>query len=386
MIADRLQQRARSGAYDQSDPRRFADLLTADLQSVNGDKHLSASYTPPGPANPAGAPPGRSAAQAETARRDHWGLPRTEVLPGNVGYMKVTSFEGSPAAIDATASALRFLESTDAMIFDFRGMNGGSGEQSNYLISHFTSPDTVPSLVISSRIQGTRTRYTLGKVPGTRRPAVPIWILTDRGTASAGEDFSFVLQQLGRARTVGDRTAGAGHNNMSSQLGLGFAASLSVTRVSDARTHKEWERVGVLPDVAVKPSDAMDVAYVAALDSLARAEKDAGARAQLSVIRDGAWASSDPHIVPATTLAALAGTYEGGRIIAVEGGRLTFRRDASRPPRGMVAVDDSTFVLGGNLRVRFERTRDGTNMVQQLADGSLFTTRRTGDVPGDLAP
>ena len=72
--------------------------------------------------------------------------------------MKVTAFEGSPAAIEATSAALRYLEGTDAMIFDFRGMGGGSGEQSNFLISHFVGADTVPSLVVANRSQGTKGR------------------------------------------------------------------------------------------------------------------------------------------------------------------------------------------------------------------------------------
>ncbi|MEO8335704.1 MAG: hypothetical protein ABI664_12070 [bacterium] len=138
MIADKLRARLAGGAYDSAaDPRRFADLLTSDLQSVNGDRHLNAAYAPGAagnaqrPQSPGGPP------QNDAARRDHWGLGRVDVLPGNVGYMKVNAFQGSPAAIAATSAALEFLEGTDAMIFDFRGMGGGSGEQSNFLISHF---------------------------------------------------------------------------------------------------------------------------------------------------------------------------------------------------------------------------------------------------------
>ena len=60
LIASRVQSRAHEGAYDAvTDPRRFADALTSDLQSVNGDRHLSVSYASPsdaGPRRPAGAP------------------------------------------------------------------------------------------------------------------------------------------------------------------------------------------------------------------------------------------------------------------------------------------------------------------------------------------
>ncbi|MEO5813773.1 MAG: S41 family peptidase [Gemmatimonadaceae bacterium] len=386
MIADKLRVRLAAGAYDSAtDPRRFADLLTTDLQSVNGDRHLNAAYAPNGAGN---GGPRRVSPQNDGARRDHWGLGKVDVLPGNVGYMKVNGFEGSPAAIAATAAALEFLEGTDAMIFDFRGMEGGSGEQSNYLISHFVSADTVPSLLVVDRWHGTRrVRYTLASVPGLRRADVPVWILTDRGTASAGEDFAFVLQQMGRAKTVGDRTAGAGHNNAIVPVAAGFSASISLTRVSDARTGKEWERVGVQPDIRSDPSDALTIAHLAAIDSLLRATSDSSLRAQLATARLSVDATAHPRVVSAQTLAAYAGTYEGGRVIAVENGALMYRRDAERPPRAMVAVNDSTFVLNSAIQVAFERDASGgMRMVQRLADGSLFWIPRTGDVSGELAP
>jgi C-terminal processing protease CtpA/Prc len=310
------------------------------------------------------------------------------VLPGNVGYMKVNGFDGSPAAMDATSAALKFLEGTDAMIFDFRAMGGGSGEQSNFLISHFLSADTVPSLVVTDRSRGQRrVRYTLAKVPGKRRTDIPVWILTDRGTASAGEDFAFVLQQIGRAKTVGDRTAGAGHNNAITPLAAGFSSSISFTRVADARTGKEWERVGVQPDIRTEPSNALTVAHLAALDSLQHMASDPAQRASLTSARLAVAAQANPHVIPAQALASYAGTYEGGRVIAIENGALLYRRDASRPPRPMVAVNDTTFVLNYAIQITFERGTDGSlRMVQHLADGSVFVTPRVGDVPTELAP
>ena len=127
----------------------------------------------------------------------------------------------------------------------------------------------------------------MAAVPGMRRTSVPVWILTDRGTASAGADFSFVLQQLGRASVVGDRTAGAGHNNTFADLGNGFGASISITRVSDPKSGKEWEGVGVQPDIQTRPRDALSAAHAAALDSLLTVERDAVARFTLATVRDG---------------------------------------------------------------------------------------------------
>jgi hypothetical protein len=389
LIADRIRSRARDGAYDAiTDARRFSDALTTDMQSVNGDRHLSVTFTAPQVGGAAQGGARRPLGQSDASRRDHWGLARIDVLPGNIGYMKVTGFEGSPAAIEGTSAALKYLEGTDAMIFDFRGMGGGSGIQSNFLISHFVSADTVPSLVVANRSQGVkRTRYTLASVPGMRRPTVPLFVLTDRGTASAGEDFAFVLQQLGRAKVVGDRTAGAGHNNTFVDLGNGFRASISITRVSDARTGKEWERVGVQPDIPSAPDEALAIAHVAALDTLLRSTHDAELTAALSTARLAAGAQAHPHRVPAQMLASYAGTYEGGRVIAADRDVLLYRRDATRPPRAMVTVNDTTFVLNNAIQITFERGADGgVRMVQHLADGSVFALSKVGGVPSELSP
>jgi hypothetical protein len=374
----------------------FAEAMSTDLQAVNGDKHLFVNFAPgtefdrPGPGgivDDTGMVQRRRPSEDEGARRNHWSLGRVDILPGNVGYFKVTGFEGSKTALDATSAALAYLDGTDAMIFDLRGMGGGSGEQSNFLISHFTGPDTIPSLVVTNRSSGKRrVRYTLASVPGRRRPQVPIWILTDRGTASAGEDFAFVLQQLGRARIVGDRTAGAGHNNDFVDAGHGFGVSISYTRVADPKSGKEWERVGVIPDMPVAPADALGAAHAAALDSLATLAKDPVWARTLSVTQMGVRAQSNPPAISAETMVRYAGTYEGGRVIALERGALTFRRFASRPPRALIAVNDSTFVLN-ELEMTFRRASDGSiQMVQHLPDGAVFVLKREGDLPPELAP
>jgi hypothetical protein len=301
-----------------------------------------------------------------------------------VGYLKITGFEGSKSALDLTSAALKYLEGTDGMIFDLRGMGGGDGDQSNFLISHFTGADTLPTLRVSNRSSGrSHVRYTLATVPGKRRPEIPIWILTDQGTASAGEDFAFVLQQLGRARTVGDKTAGAGHNNDFVDAGHGFGVSISYTRVADSRTGKEWERVGVAPDIKVDPREALEAAHVSALDTLQKLAKDPEWARVLRVSRMEAVARAHPVTVAAAKLASYTGTYTGGRVVTLENGALVFRRMAARPPRPLLAVDDSTFVLT-DIDITFRQGSNGVmEMVQHLPDGP-FVLRREGDVPAEL--
>lgn len=396
LIAEHILARAASGAYDHvTDPRALADALTLDLRAINNDQHAYVMYAPGSPFDRPGvggivfdtgktAP--RSPAQVEQARQHHWSLGRADILPGNVGYWKITGFDGSPAALEASSGALHYLEGTDAMIFDFRGMGGGDGDQSNFIISHFVGDDTLPSLVVTDRSSGQRkVRYTLATVPGRRRPTVPIWILTDRGTASAGEDFTFVLKHLGRAATVGDRTAGAGHNNDFVDVGHGFGVSISYTRVADPRTGAEWERIGVPADNPVPPRAALTVAHAAALDSLAHLVPDGPRRRALVVLRQSVLAQAHPHVVSPATLRQFTGTYEGGRVVALDSAGFVFRRLADRPPRALVALSDTTFVLDENL-ITFRRVSDGTvQMLLLPPDGPQQILPRTAAVPSDLA-
>jgi hypothetical protein len=128
--------------------------------------------------------------------------------------------------------------------------------------------------------------------------------------------------------------------------------------VSDPHTGKEWERVGVLPNIKTNPGDALTVAHLAAIDSLARLTADAAQRSSLATVRASVDANAHPRVVAAQTLASYAGTYEGGRVIALENGALTYRRDGSRPPRPMIAISDSAFVLNSAIRRRVRASRE----------------------------
>jgi hypothetical protein len=274
VIAEHLRARLASGAYASiTDPAAFATALTTDLRAVNGDRHLRALVGgSDGPARvvTAGAP--AAGAGDSTAYRY---LDRVDVLSGNVGYLKLGGIPGAPEAFDEMTRALRSLGSTDAMIIDLRGSRGGSAQMANFLISHFTRPGLL-SLAVSNRSRSDTTlRRTLDEVPGPRRLDVPLFVLIDDGAASASEDIPFVLRNLGRATLVGETTAGAGRNNRFFPLPNGLSLSVSITRVWDPCTGREWERSGVAPDLRVPSAQALDAALRAI------AERRGGPQAQI---------------------------------------------------------------------------------------------------------
>lgn len=258
-VGARLRERLRAGAYaGMVDRRAFAQALTADIRAVQPDQHLGVAARPPmqGPPTQGPQPAGGVAAGAGRYRY----LADARILPGNVGYLKMSSFPGAPGAFDELAAALRTLERTDAMVIDLRESRGGSAQLANFLISHFTAPNLLSAATFDPATGDTTLRRTLAEVPGPRRLDVPLYVLVDRGSRSAAEDVPFVLRSLGRATLVGERTAGAGRNNRIFPLGDGMEISISVMRMWDPCTGAEWERVGITPDIAVPPAEALDAA------------------------------------------------------------------------------------------------------------------------------
>ncbi|HVE78273.1 MAG TPA: S41 family peptidase [Gemmatimonadaceae bacterium] len=398
MIAEHVQARLQAGAYDTvTNPLRFAELLTSDLQAVNGDGHLYVLYQPdnpglrvgpegirmqgpppgarPAPSRPpAGPPPGA----VEQARRAHWGLGRVDVLSGNVGYLDVRGFFNGPEVETAMVNALRYLEGTDAVIIDLRRNGGGSAQSVNFLLSHFTTSDTVASLTVTNRSGNERfTRYTLAQVPGPRRPDVPLYVLTSGFTASAGEDFAFVLKNMGRATLVGATTAGAGRNNATMAVGHGFLTSVSFSRVQDPRTGKEWEKVGVQPDLVVDPVSALDRAHVMALEKIAAKTEDAAHKRVMGLLRETIEAQAMPRAVSIAELQAYVGSYEGGRTVSLDAatGRLLYSARKGAMGEPLVALGEGTFAMGPT-RLVFER--EGARVVRVkivLPGGEALTYR-----------
>jgi retinol-binding protein 3 len=260
MIAAHLRGRLQASEYDSINTLDgLASALTRDVRAINGDLHLNVR---------AGASPSRPADWPAV------GFDRVERLAGNVGYMRMRIIAGSRDAFNAVADALRSLDGTDAVVLDLRGVPGGSAAMANFLISHFTPPGVVSLGVDNVAQKTTEIRHTLDTVPGPRRIDVPLYVLVDRQSASAAEDIPFVLQNLGRATIVGERTAGAGRNVGLYRAAHGLSVGLSISRVYDPATGRQWERVGIEPDVATPSAKALDVALRHALRSLIAGKRE----------------------------------------------------------------------------------------------------------------
>ena len=245
---------------------------------------------------------------------------------------------------------------------------------SHFIFSHFLGAEPVKTITVKRRAPAAPVvRQSLASVPGPRRTDVPLYLLTSQNTASAAEEFTFVLKNQKRVTVAGSRTAGAGHmvNRLSS--GHGFSVGISITRVSDPVTGQEWEGAGVQPDIVVPADRALLEAHAEAVRRLAVTDPDSSRLNRLLVTLN---AKRTPAAVDPARLARFAGTYEG-RQVALSGSHLTYARRVGGLGEELVPLGENRFGLGAT-QFEFLETGGQVSLVIEQANGTRLTLKRGG--------
>jgi C-terminal processing protease CtpA/Prc len=239
----------------------LARKLTDDLQGLSRDKHLRVF---------AGDLP---AARAHHAPPANQGFGKVERLPGNIGYVEVSSFLGrGPEAARAAAEAMSAVADADALIFDVRRNGGGNPETVAMLSSYlFEAPVHLNSLYWR---EGDRTDefWTSRTVQGRHfGQSKPVFVLTSKRTFSGAEEFSYNLKNLKRATLVGETTGGGAHPGAIRRLTDRFSMFVPTGRAVSPITGTNWEGTGVAPDVEVPAEEALKKALELAAKAAPRA-------------------------------------------------------------------------------------------------------------------
>ncbi len=261
---------ALAGGRYGADERSLAEAVTADLQSVNGDKHLRLLYhADPLPEREHGDDAADYAAMARWADQTCGGVARVERLPGNVACLDLQPVL-FPTAIcgDAIAAAMSLVAPAEALIIDLRHCLGGEPTMAAFLCSYLHGPDPAELTGLYERkSQRIRQSWTLPFVPGRRFGATkPVYVLTSATTFSGGEQLAYDLQQLARATIIGERTKGGAHAREGFRVHPHLEATISVARAVNPVTGGNWEGTGVTPDIEVLAADARDRAYQLGLE------------------------------------------------------------------------------------------------------------------------
>ena len=181
-------------------------------------------------------------------------------LDDGIGYIRFTSFiETLEKKLSAAIDSMR---DAPGLIIDLRGNGGGDDSVAIKLANHLFDRPT--QLMITRTRKGESKYY---RARPTEHPYLgPVAILIDEGSASASEQLTAGLQELGRAYVIGKKTKGEDMDAEAVKLPTG---AYFVYAEGEPRTPKGVviEGRGVIPDLEV---------------SLTRAELLKGNDAQLS--------------------------------------------------------------------------------------------------------
>lgn len=265
-----LRGNAGAGRYDLADPAALADRMTADLKTVHADGHIRVIHEPPGGTAQVG--PGRRPSPVPNMEGGGW------IAPG-IAFVRFNLFPGDEADMAAAESFMKAHAGARVLIFDIRTHRGGGMAEMDAIFPWlFDAPtrlvamatrksvdeaggspiDGIPSM---RRIEAdpafvTREHWaTPGSDPRLKKAKV--YVLTSPRTGSAAEHFALAMKATGRGTLVGSATAGANHFGSGLDLGGGMSAFVPVGRTYDPKTGKDWEGVGVLPDIETAPEDAL---------------------------------------------------------------------------------------------------------------------------------
>jgi C-terminal peptidase prc len=173
----------------------------------------------------------------------------TRMLEGNVGYILIPTF-WDESIVARVRQALEELElaaggELAGLVIDNRINPGGSDNALRGVLAFFTDG----KVGCFTDNWSEESLYVDGiDVEGSQH--VPLVILVGRETASFGEVFSGVLQELGRARVVGRTTPG----NIETTHGYDFedgSRAWIAQEVFRPPSGADWEETGIVPDVEI---------------------------------------------------------------------------------------------------------------------------------------
>src|SRR5262249_4752704 len=126
-MADALLEHQKRGDYDAAkDGFTFAFLVTQTMREVSPDRHLTLEYSvPPLPERQGGMTAHGVALYREVMKHQNCTFEKIEMLPRNIGYLKIDSFPDVSVCQETAAAAMKSLNSADAIIFDLRDNQGG---------------------------------------------------------------------------------------------------------------------------------------------------------------------------------------------------------------------------------------------------------------------
>ncbi len=366
-IGEYLAKQWNAKSYDGiSDYNLLLDSLAADIDRVHQDPHLRLGYDP-GYAKhlkekKRNTAPSPERVEAEKAfnRKNNYGFLKTEILPGNIGYISIIEFSKlNEESESIVAAAFDFIAYADAVIIDLRSNTGGQPEMVQKILSYFFEKPVHTSSTYDRETNKTTENYSLATVRGKKAQTKKLYILTSQNTFSAGEALPYTMKNLKRATIVGEVTAGAAHGMKGFIVNDKVVIEIPYMRGIDPVTKTDWEGVGVQPDITIKADKALAKAQQVFMEEALAKVTEPGEKFALEWALLSVKAELAPVIISDELKNEYAGNY-GVRNISIEDGHLIFQK-GDGPKRKLYPLSEDTFELEGvdNYRIRFVRSTGG---------------------------
>ncbi len=275
IICAGIQKHLDDGDYAGMDEQFFAYALTIHMQEICHDEHLWIKWhVEPLPDKEEALRLSEEwrEEQHTQARLDNYGFYKVERMAGNVGYMDIRYFYRPIWGGETAVAAMNFMANMEAVIIDMRKCTGGHPEMISLVSSYFLGDEPVQLGSIYWRDDDMTQQYwTLPHVPGQRLDDKPLFILVSKESFSGGEAFAYDMQARKRAIVVGEQTDGGAHPGASYRLNEHFEAFIPIGCLTHPITKKNWQGVGVTPDIPSPAEKALNIAYKLALESILEA-------------------------------------------------------------------------------------------------------------------
>jgi Peptidase family S41/N-terminal domain of Peptidase_S41 in eukaryotic IRBP len=258
-MADALALREKHGDYSAvTDRSAFAALLTQQMREINPDHHLTVDYfEDPLPQQAVAQTPEVLAQYRETMRQQNCTFEKLEILPRNIGYVKLNSFPDPDVCRVPAMAAMTYVNHADTIIFDLRDNRGGDPAMVQFLAAYLFDH---PEYWYNPRENTTEQSWTRSPVPGNDLADKPVYVLISPATFSGAEQFCYDLKMLKRATLIGETTGGGAHSGVFHRIDDHFGMGIPEVKAINPYSTNDWAEVGVEPDIKVKSENALDAA------------------------------------------------------------------------------------------------------------------------------